>query len=394
MSKTRRFSLIIVLFLALFLGGSAYAIDIKDQDTTIIAKDEIISSTLIRAGSSLVIDGKVQGDVICLGQSITINGFVDGDVLCAGQSITINGEVRGNVRAVGNSVVINGKVARNVMVAGSNITLGNQAQVGWDMMFAGAMNQINGSVKRDVDGVGARIIISGNVARNVYLMSGDNRQENQSEGEKINSSIVITKGATINGDFNYKTNSQAQIEDGATIKGTTTKLSFTSTKGSSRGEFVGWIWWRIICMFAALLVGLILVSWLKKPLNDIAQRIFKNSYRTIGIGFLIMIVIPIVCFILAITIIGLPLALIFFVLWLTLMYLAKIIVAIIVGNEILKRRQKLESSRQIDIKAMIIGIVIAYIIFSIPVIGWLACLVATLLGLGMVWHYGREKSTV
>jgi cytoskeletal protein CcmA (bactofilin family) len=155
--------------LALFVGFFAFqakALMVQNKESLYVAKDEVISSSYVAAGSTITIDGKIQGDVICAGRSIIINGFVDGDVLCLGQTITINGEVRGSVRAIGSSVVINGKVARNVTVAGSDVGLGSKGEVGWDMMFASAYSDIRGAVKRDIDGAGAIMTIGGLVGRN------------------------------------------------------------------------------------------------------------------------------------------------------------------------------------------------------------------------------------
>ncbi len=394
MSKTR---LIIGLFFALCVSVFAFqakAFTAQNKDSVYVAKEEVISSNFFAAGSSITIDGKVQGDVICAGRSIVINGFVDGDVLCAGQSITINGEVRGNVRVAGSSVTINGKVARNVMAAGSDVNLGSQAEVGWDMLFAGAFSDIRGTVKRDVDGVGEKMVMGGVIGRNITLFSGDNDKSRKGdESQDESPAITIAKTAMINGDLSYTAGRDASIEDGATIKGAKTRHEYMITD-HDRGQsgVAGWIWWRVMAIFSALLIGLILVSWLHRPLQVISERMFLKPYATFGYGLLVIFITPIICVLLLMTIIGIPVALMLFALWLIMLCIAKIITAIVVGREIMKRRKTLAGSKNNIIVAMVVGVVLTYILFSIPIIGWMLSMIATAFGVGATWMYGREKS--
>lgn len=386
MSKTRIISIIVggVLMVAAF---SVQAATFQSKDTIYVGEDEVISNNFFAAGSSITVDGKVQGDIICAGRSITINGFVDGDVLCAGQSITINGEVRGNVRAAGSSITINGKVARNVMVAGSEINLGNKAEVAWDMMFAGAFADIHGQVKRDLEGAGNKLVVGGTIARNVMLFSDSGKHDKQSD-----SSITILKSAVINGDLTYTSGFEADIEEGAMVKGETTHHERMMGANKGDGSFIAvWLWWKIISIFAALLIGLVLVSWLRRPVEAISQRMFVKPFKTLGYGLLFSIITPIVCFLLFMTVIGIPLALAILALWFIALWLAKIITAIVVVLEIMKRRSS-EQTRKTLVVPMIVGIVVSYIIFAIPVLGWLLCLLAVIFGMGGIWTYGREKS--
>ncbi|QQS60283.1 polymer-forming cytoskeletal protein [Candidatus Falkowbacteria bacterium] len=393
MSKTR---LGLAVFLALFVGFFAFqakALMVQNKESLYVAKDEVISSSYVAAGSTITIDGKIQGDVICAGRSIIINGFVDGDVLCLGQTITINGEVRGSVRAIGSSVVINGKVARNVTVAGSDVGLGSKGEVGWDMMFASAYSDIRGAVKRDIDGAGAIMTIGGLVGRNVNLF-GD-RNDDSKNDKNNNPTITIAKEAVINGNLSYTATQDALVEEGAMIKGSTDRHDFALRRsGDANSAVAAYIWWRIIVIFSALLVGLILISWLKRPLHEISQKIFVKPYATFGYGLLFIIVTPIISILLMFTFIGIPLALMMSAIWLIVLYLGKIITAIIVGQEIMKRRKQVEGKKSSAVLAMVVGVVVSYLIFSIPVLGGFMSMLATIFGVGLIWIYGREKSVI
>lgn len=391
MAKTRIAWLLAVLAIILILPLSAKAVMVKANDSTYIPKDEVVSSSLFVAGSSIVIDGKVQGDVFCAGQNITINGTVDGDVICAGQSITINGNVGGSVRIAGNSLVIAGKVSRNVMAAGANLNIAPQATIGWDLQFGSAFTDIRGKINRDVDGAGANALIAGNIGRNVYLALDDNRQKNNQEATPT---LTIAKEAVINGNLTYEAKTEAKIESGSTIKGSVEKkdLKWQTKKIDKKAGATAWLWGKIISIFAALVIGLILVSWLPKVVEGINEKMMEKKLASLGWGFVILILTPIAFIILMITMIGIPLGLIIFGLWLLIMYPAKILASIALGRKITDKCKLLKRYHGSLMASMVFGVIICWLIFSIPVVGWFLCFLAIIWGIGGIWRYGKAKS--
>lgn len=393
MSKTRIaiFVSLATLALVLVLPLSAKAIMFKADDSTYVAKDQIIDSSLFAAGSSITIDGKVQGDLFCAGQSIIINGIVDGDVLCAAQSITINGNIGGSVRVAGNSIVINGRVARNVMAAGANLSITPEATIGWDLQFASAMTDVRGKVNRDVDGAGANTIIAGTVGRNVYLALDDNRQENNNNNKPT---LTVSKDAVVNGNLTYHAKNDASLEKGSTIKGSVEKksLNWDNKKTETKKGVIGWLWYIVISIFAAIAFGLVIASWLKKPVEEITNLMMAKPWASLGFGFIFLILTPIATIIIMITMIGLPLGLTLLGAWILLMYPAKILAAIMLGRKVTDRFHILKNYRGSLIASMIFGVIIAWLIFSIPIIGWFLGFIAMLWGMGGVWRYARVKA--
>lgn len=396
MFKTR-LGIVAMAAVGLFAFASgAHALMFKNGDAVSVPKDEIVAGSLYVAGANITVDGKVQGDLVCAGQNITVNGTVDGDVLCAGQIVTINGNVGGSVRAAGNSVSVNGKVARSVMAASSNLSFGASSEVGWDVLFGSATADLRGNIKRDLDGAGAAVTMAGPVGRNAWLMMDDRssraKEKNTTANAKPN--LVLAKGAAIGGTLTYTANRDAELQPGSSVKGEVKRHEPTMKTRSHEKDMSAWIWWRIIVIFSALICGLILASWLRRPLLDIGQRLLAKPYKALGLGALVMFLTPLAAIVLMITLIGLPVGIILLMLWGIVMYLGKIVTAIIIGHELLKRYgRKAGEARPVSlIWAMIVGIVLMFIIFSIPVIGWLVSLVATLIGVGGIWMYGQEKS--
>lgn len=363
------------LLLLLPLTVSAYAI--KKGDSVYVPKGETIEGNLYAAGAAITIDGQVTGDLICAGQSINVNGEVAGDVICAGQSINVNGQVGGSLRAAGNTINLSGKVARNLMAIGATIQSSAGSSVGWDMLAVGGFGQIMGSVGRDLYGVLGQATLAGPIGKNVNLNFG--RQNKKSAAP----ALTIADTAKIDGDVKYTSNQEATIAGAASIKGKVThNLPPAFTK---KPNFISLAWWwgNLIAVFSALVMGLVLISFWREPIIKVTDLMLNKVSASFGWGILVLLLTPLIAIILLITVIGIPLSLILTALWLIALYLSKILVGILVGRSLLnnfwlKQKDSL-------ILGMVIGVVIIYLIFSLPFIGKIMALLAVLWGLGGIW---------
>lgn len=372
MRKTSLIAVIGFLFF-LIIPLSAHAYAVKSGNSVTVGKDETIDGNLFASGQTITIDGAVNGDVICAANTVNINGPVEGDIICAAQSINVNGQVNGSVRAAGNSININGVVAKNVMAFGSTIYLGENAEVGWGMLMACNNADIKGKIGRDLYGTAAKAIVSGEIGRDARL-------------KMDNGELDIADNAVINGSLTYTSIYQARIAQSAKIsKGSYQNLPKTPSKSE---EAAGKIFGGLFSIFSALVVGLVLITVWRDKIIQITGKMPDNIKAAIGWGMILMFITPIIFILLLFTIIGIPLAFMLIVLWLIALYASKILVSIMIGRNILKKlKSKYKDSL---IWAMIIGVIIAWILFTIPMLGWIFNLAAAWWGLGAIWLYLRE----
>lgn len=372
--------------LALPMGVLAF--EAKTGSSVYVEKNQVVEGNLYAAGQSITIEGRVTGDVICAGQTVTIKGRVDGDVICAGQSIIADGDIGGSLRTAGNTIFIGGKVARNVMSFGANITTNASSTVGWDMLVAGAMVEARGKIGRDLYGGAANAVVSGEVGKNIRLHIDDralaaNKKINKDD--KKNIPFKITDGAKINGDVNYKGVLEADIAGGAKIKG---KINHDVAviPGKAKTSSGGWAMSKIISIFSAFVVGLVLVSFFRKQIKDISQLIYKNYWSKIGWGVVLFFLTPIAFVLLLITIIGIPTALLMMTAWVMALYLGKVLAGIIIGRKILEIKYKDESM----VWSMILGIFILWLACSIPFFGAFVSMIAIWWAWGSVAMYLKK----
>ncbi|MDP2736396.1 MAG: polymer-forming cytoskeletal protein [bacterium] len=368
MKKTTLLACLAILVLP--LAASAYSV--KNSDSVYVSKDEVIEGNLYAAGTTLTIDGKVTGDVFCAGQSININGEVEGDVFCAGQSININGKIGGSLRVAGNSITLNGQVARNAVTIGASIVTADSSSVGWDLLILGNIFELRGNIGRDLYGSATKVNLAGQVGKNIDLNFGAKNNNDKS--------LIISSTAKIDGEVKYKSDKDAAIDPGAVIKGEVIHNFPTAVAKKSHLADLGWWWGKLISIFSALVIGLVLISFWREKIIKITDLMLAKVGPSLGWGILTLLLIPLIVIILLITIIGMPLAFISLALWLIAIYVSKILVGILVGRSLInnywpKKKDSL-------ILAMIIGIIVAHLIFALPFIGWIIALLAIFWGLG------------
>jgi len=365
----------IILILAIFIlpTTAAQALEAQASNSFYLAKEEISNGNLLVTGKNITIDGTVSGDLIVAAQTLSVTGRVDGDILAIAQTINISGEVGGNIRVIGNSVSLNGPAIRNVNVIGNNFILGDQARIGWDVLSLTNKLEVRGNIDGNLNGRTQDALIYGKIGKNVNLnLSADN----------LNPSLTLSPESVINGNLTYTSKDTAKIYDQAKISG---EIKQNLPVNDQKNDWLPWLWARIFSIFSAIIVGLVLVFLLKNITLKTLEKIKEQPFKMIWPGLVFMLILPPISLLLVFTLIGLPLALIIMAGWFIALYFAKIIIAIIIGQLIFKKL--LKKSEPSLLWSMVLGIILCWLLFNIPLIGWILGLVAIWIGLGGIWTY-------
>lgn len=380
--KTR--FLIIILGLAIFLSPLAFIKAAEPETGNLHIKlGEIVNKNLYVFGEEIIIDGDVGGDLIVGAQKLIVNGRVEGDIIAFAEEMELKGEVSGDVRIAGGSILINGKIGRNLNVFGSDISIGPETYIAWDAYVIGSSAKIEGIINGNLKGRFNNVIISAQIAKDLNLKINPQAFSNNVSTVQT---IILTEEAVVNGNFTYSAPSSAEFSQTA-IAGETTWLEPEIKKDKS---FLPWLWKELFLIFSALVVGLVLISIGRKITQGINSEIESEPFKIWLPGILIILITPLLVIALTLTMIGLPLALILFGLWLIALYVSRVLVAILMGQIILKKLGYKNSGT--EIYSLITGVIITWLLFSLPYVGWLICLIATSLGLGGIWNYVKNQS--
>jgi len=360
-------SIVALAFSFIIFAHSAQAFEVKVDDSVNLNKEEIADGNVYASCGDMKIDGTVNGDVIAMCKSVTINGTINGDLIVFSQDITINGEVKGSARMAGTNITVNGTIDHNINAFGTEINLTPSSTVAWDVLIAGVNGKFNGIIAGNLHGSIAEASVAGKIGKNINLTIDDN---GNSQG-----GLLITKDAVIGGGLTYTARKEAQLESLSSVVG---PISRQQPKENTKSpiDILSKMFYELS---ALILIGLVLISLKKKMVYDVAQNLeTKNLTATlIGIGALILT--PLIILFFAITIIGIPLALIILIAYLFLLSLSVIFSSFFVGNILLKSFIKKPLNAFL---ILIFGLTVFVLFASLPYIGWPFVLVFITYGLG------------
>ncbi|MDB5185561.1 MAG: hypothetical protein JWL85_84, partial [Candidatus Saccharibacteria bacterium] len=337
-----------------------HAQEFRTGDRASIGVQETIDSSAYVSGRTIDIGGAVNGDLFCAGQNVTISGTVRGDVICAAQTVTITGTVEGDVRVAAQTVVISSTVQRNVTVAAQTLTVDAKGSIGGDVMGGVQDATINGPVGRDLTIGGSEITINTPVGRNI-----------KTSVEYLH----LRDGAKVGGNVDYKSINEIDRAPGATVAGNVHRSE--SAPEHQGSHFGAWLLSAVYWLLSMLLLSLVLVILLPSMFERAAANNLKTPWKTLLFGFLTILVTPIVGVMLLLTFIGLPLAILLFLLWIVVLMLSIPFSSYYLGRLVWKAQRN-------PILVMLLGALILLIVSNIPFIGGFVVFVAVVLGTGMV----------
>lgn len=334
--------LIVLLVFALLLPGVYAVQNINDQD-----------------GKVVTIENDVNEDLFVSGDQVIINGNINGDLFAAAGEVVVNGQVNGDAYIAGGNVTVNGQVTKGIIVGAGQATISGNSE---KIIAACGNLDIKGSTTKIVAAAGNVKIYSTSVVDDyAYIMTGGFENQGTIKGKLIlTAEQLVNKGNV--GSFEYKqTNAGKDFSEG--IKAVAAIFSLLGTIGM-------------------LILGIVLLKMFPKLFFKIEKEVEKDYIVRTIIGFLLIIAAVIVLLILAVTIIGLPIALVLGMFFIAALMTSTLFVSYCTGNFVANRLNFKTS----EIGIFILGFVIIAILQAIPILGGLVGIVVTSLGFGAIYY--------
>ena len=320
---------------------------------------------LMPFGAQVMAESDVEGtqrfesSAFFIGENVPNNATVNGIGLILNDSVSATGEYEYGVMA-GNAVSVAGKVAKDAFIAGNVIDIPKQAEIGRDLYIAGSS-----------------VTIATDIPGNVYVYANTVIIKNATiSGNLITlAKRVSFENATIAGEFKH--DYETEIAGSYTV--TNTVVYAHSEAVAMRYNPGNVITNHLLSLAGYLVIAILVVIFGKKMFEKLDKD--TASYKGIDIaattlkGLLSIIVIPVAVAMLALTVVGIPAALLVVLFYIVLVCLSSILVANFVGKRILKKQQTLF--------CVTLGLVIFTVIELVPYIGVLVSFIITLFGLGL-----------
>lgn len=226
---------------------------------------------------------------------------------------------------------------------------------------------IDGVVTGPVVAFNGDVTISGTVEEDVVVFNG---------------AVTVRSGAEVGGDLSAR--EEPVVEDGATVRGQIRRRAFDL----DRGPFP---FFARLAVWIAVSVSLLALGFLLLLLFPRAMDAIDLAWRTqmggsIGWGLLLLVGLPVVGVLIAITIVGIPLG-VGLLLALALLYATGYVAASwILGRQLIKP----PTSRAL---ALLVGVLILRVVALIPFVSGIVGALAAAFGLGAIavasWRAGR-----
>lgn len=319
---------LVVLFVAFVVLGSIPGTAVaatETGDVVVVQEGETVDSLTTAAGT-VIVRGTVDGDLTAFAGNVRIeeSGTVNGDATVMAGNVRITGTVGGDVTAL----------AGNVRIEEAGTVNGSFQAAAGDVA-------INGTVEGDAT-VGA-------------------------------GQLSLGPTASIAGDLEYDAGSFDRAP-GATVAGSVRQVESVDITGGPLAP--SWVT-SLYGFLTSLLLGAVLLLAFPVFSNRVADRLEADPLTSGGIGLAALILGPILIVLLAITIIGIPLAILGAVLFGLLLWIGTVYGVYGVSRWLL-------SFADVESKwvALLFGLLIVALISPVPLLGGIVQFLLLLLGLG------------
>lgn len=368
--KSSSFTIVALALLACFVPGqAARALDLRlDADTT-IASGETVNESLVCTGDVVTIDGTVNGDLVVGAERVSIRGRVTGNLYVFGEEVEITGEVVGSVTAIAETARLEGRIGGALYLGGKRLTLAEGARVERDAVVFGKGLQLDGQAARDLVFGGEWMELRGEIGRKLHVIDAEE--------------IRLLDSARIGGDVEAHLHEGEEgfaRAPGAQIAGTVEvdRASVVKDHYFSRYRDPGFYVMALMATAAAFLFGLLLYA-MDPRLFEADAPDARGFFRSLGAGFVIMLASPVAIFILAITVVGIPVATLTLFLLISSVYTAYVLVAGMIGRAILAPKGPGIGGFA---PSLLVGVVALSLVAWLPFIGMAVRVVVILFGLG------------
>lgn len=302
-----------------------------------------------------------------------------------------------------NYTVESGDTLNNdIAVFGGNVTIEKDALVNGNIIIFGGNLEIEGEIDGDIALIGGNVTISGETKGDIVLIGG---QAQLTETAYVDGNIAMIggnldkeEGAEITGQVTYNAPPGIDVPDVPNVPNVPNPPDVPNAPNFDYGyDFRFNPFWEIGSAFGRALViaaiGMLLMLFLQPQLERAGNAMTSQPFVAGGFGLLTLIIVPVAAFIIALTILLIPVSLIL----LLLVPLAWLFGMVALGQEVGDRFTKAINQTWAPVLSTGFGtfmlVLLTNLIGLIPCVGWLASILVHLVALGgvtMTWFGTRN----
>jgi cytoskeletal protein CcmA (bactofilin family) len=263
-----------------------------------------------------------------------------------------------DVRACGGNVTVFGHVDGNIDAYGGRVNVASSGSVDGDVTSYGGHVEVAGLVDGDVTSYGGGVTLDSttHITGDVLAYGG---------------SITRSPGAAVEGSINLNH---------------PTNTSFTNNPFFNPFNFT----FPVVSIVIWVLLAAVLAHWFPQRTFRVGEVMFSRLPRSLAVGALSWVLGLILAGILALTIVGIPLALAIVVVLAVGGVMGNVAIGWLIGRGVLRRFTQREASPMLEAA---VGVAILVVLESVPFVGFLLSIFIALLGVGaaLLSRFGSNR---
>jgi hypothetical protein len=331
--------------------------------------ETVIAGDYFGAGSALEPGAAVDGDAFIAGGQVAIRVPVGGDALLSGGSVSVAERIGGDLYAGGGSVTVDSTVAHNARVAGGRVHLTRRGRIDGKATLAGGRVEVDGAVARQLTVFGGTVSIDGEVGGDVTVAARE---------------LILGPGARIAGRLAYRGPAPATVHPQAVIGGGIQYRLFAFGRDRVEPIARAAAWIGAMAFSAGLfLVGLLAILLLPQASSRGAGCVRSRPFASLGLGFALVVCIPVAAVLIMATLIGIPLAFALLFTYPVLLMFGYLNGVMSISDAIAGLLSRMRPpGRALRIGLLALALAGMLLLANIPVAGWLPGLVLMFAGTG------------
>lgn len=323
-----------ILFLGCLLATSLLAapadsdinaLPFTQTDLFAVPDDSILTGEQWVLARSVVIDGDARDDLFLFAGAsrpglakpgsgtITIKGSVGGDLWAAGQKIEIYGPVERHIRAASQMLVLDNRVGGNLWVAATTVSLDTNSIVVGSARILADYIILRGTVDGNLIIRARKVILDGIVNGSVSIKASE---------------IEVLSNTRIHGALTCESPVVPIPARQAVIDGGITHQNPVAAKEDLLFRLIT----TLISFIGAILAGVFFIYFSPKLVARSALWMETFPWRTLLVGLAAFTLVPLAGFILFVSLLGIPLALVTATLWGLGIYMGRFVAALSVAR--------------------------------------------------------------
>lgn len=320
-------------------------------------------------GSSVRTATTVKGDFSAVGGRVVLDRAVADDALLMGGTVDVLAPVGEDLRAVGGDISVESSVGGDVLAAAGTLRLTNAAQVGGRAELAGGDVLIDGRVNGSLNVHARRLVLNGPVGGDVQVSVEQ---------------LELGSKARVDGGLRYTASTFTQ-DPAAVVTGPLQRVERHNMHEDRRPAMSGW--WLLMPLSMGLLgvlaLGGAMLFVFSRFAVQAAHHIETEPWRTLGLGAVLLLALPVLSLLLFFTLLGIPLGMLVMAIYPPLLLLGWLIGALFAARWLasLATPDKAKSSA-VPYGWMAVAVLALLVLGALPVVGQLLVTATMAAGLG------------